>query len=423
MFSIRMDFVGVSMKTLRIALLIITFGIGIINPLFEDYKAFEAYKGESYDTSIKYLQVKQIENPHDPELNYNLGVAHFRAAQYANALKDFERVIENADEKNPLGIQSLYNAGNSLVKETERVLGPDWEAKKVEDKKIESSLKDLERAVVRYSQAQAIKEMPEAQQNQAYAEKLIEKLKKKQQEQNQQEKDNKDNKDDKKDKDSKDKNKNKEKKQDGKDDGQNSSEGDDSKGNNASDKKDKGKDKKDKSSKDKDSGKDDKDKEDGDDSANEKKDDDKDNDGDEKEDKKKPKNKGNDKKDRGEEPEEDASDKKPGDYKKEKQPQPEADQKEDADKPQEPQEGGTRPQEQEQGSEGQSSEGAAGGSDQGQQQDAVYDVLKADDSMEKKAMRALLDDLDEKEAAKQKALMQYQSKSAATSGEVGQKPW
>lgn len=79
------------------------------------WQADAALKAESFsDARSKYLKL-QVENPQEPRLNYNLGIAHYREGVYEQARTSFSRSAEIA-ENQVLKESALYNLGNACFK-------------------------------------------------------------------------------------------------------------------------------------------------------------------------------------------------------------------------------------------------------------------------------------------------------------------
>lgn len=79
------------------------------------WKADSALQAESFsEARTEYLKL-QVENPREPRINYNLGIAHYREGIYDQALTSFARAAELA-ENEMLKESAYYNLGNANFK-------------------------------------------------------------------------------------------------------------------------------------------------------------------------------------------------------------------------------------------------------------------------------------------------------------------
>lgn len=83
----------------------------IFNPglWFADHKL---QKQEYPEARKEYLKI-QVHEPHNPRLNYNLGIAHYREKLYDQAISSFTRAAEES-KSNKLKEHALYNLGNAF---------------------------------------------------------------------------------------------------------------------------------------------------------------------------------------------------------------------------------------------------------------------------------------------------------------------
>jgi Ca-activated chloride channel family protein len=160
---------------------------------------FSNYSKKTPEEVIQSLAIEQIDNPDDPYLNYNLGVALYQTQKYDAAKNNFERATNNA--KNPiLKDRCFFNLANSCYKNAISKLPASWEKPdtKIDPKELDIAINDTKSAIKNYENIlEKDKDNKPAKTNLNKAKELLEKLLKKQQEQKQ---DNKDNKQDEKNK-------------------------------------------------------------------------------------------------------------------------------------------------------------------------------------------------------------------------------
>ncbi|QQR48808.1 tetratricopeptide repeat protein [bacterium] len=338
---------------------------------------FTNYAQQKPEETIAELEKKQIDAPHDPYVNYNLGVALYKAGNYAQAVKNFERVAANKKIDEDFSLRARFNAGNSSYRAALEGLGTGWEEKKeLDDKILEQAIAQTKAAIASYQEVIKLDDDHEpAKNNKKLADELLKKLEEKKKKQEQEKQDKKDQEkdkekqDNKQDKDKQDKN-DQQKQQDKKD--------------NKNDKKDQKKDEQ---------GQQDRDKSDQQDDKN--------------------------KQEEGQQNEGDRDQSKQ-DGDQEKQENQDAN-KSDEQKEQERKEREQQEQEEQaktaEQKEQEAAQAAAARAAQGQEQD------KDDEGIQKRGVRALLENLDEDESKKQKGFIVQQVKGGNASERQGQKPW
>jgi len=176
------------------------------------------------EQSVNYWQKKQIDKYDDPIVNYNLGVALYKAGQFDSAKQNFQRTLDygldNKSDAIKLRAKTYFNSGNCFYKNCLGILGPDWEKEeKIDDKKLERAINEIKGAIEKYKNVLVLdKENEPAQNNLKLAEELLKKLEQKKQQQDQkqdkQDKQDKQNQDQKQDKQDQDQKQDKEDKQD-----------------------------------------------------------------------------------------------------------------------------------------------------------------------------------------------------------------
>ncbi len=132
-----------------------------------------------YDDALEIYRLLALENPDDPRLTYNAGVAAFRAGQYTEAMEQFDAASLAPDLE--LQQQAHYNMGNTLYRAGEST----------EDFKLKSET--WKNAMQRYQNALTINEADTlAQDNLNFVKKRLEELEQQQQEQQQDQEQNQD---------------------------------------------------------------------------------------------------------------------------------------------------------------------------------------------------------------------------------------
>ena len=153
---------------------------------FADYKANKNYQNKDYQSAREILQKEQTDDPNNALINYNLGTIDYKLNKQQSAKNNFQRAV-NFSKSNELKEKAYFNWGNSLYKNSQNILGKDWENKKVDDKKIEQATKELESGIEKYKNALVInKENEKTEANLKAIEEILQKLIAKQQEQKQQ---------------------------------------------------------------------------------------------------------------------------------------------------------------------------------------------------------------------------------------------
>lgn len=350
---------------------------------------FTNYAQQKPEETIAELEKKQIDAPHDPYVNYNLGVALYKAGNYAQAVKNFERVAANKKIDEDFSLRARFNAGNSAYRAALESLGSGWEEKKeLDDKILEQAITQTRAAIESYQEVIKLDDEHEpAKNNKNLADELLKKLEEKKKKQEQEKEDKKDDKkDQEKDQD----------KQNNKQDKDKKDKQDKNDQQNQQDKKDKKNDKKDK--KKDEQGQQDRDKSDQQDDKN-KQDEGQQNEG-----------------DRDQSKQDGDQDKKDdqGANKSDEQKEQERKEREKQEREQQEKEAQEKTDEQK---EQEAAQAAAARAAQGQEQD------KDDEGVQKRGVRALLENLDEDESKKQKGFIVQQVKGGNASERQGQKPW
>lgn len=122
-----------------------------------NHKAYKAYEQKNYDKAREILEKEQVDNPNNPELNYNLGDIYYKLNNFDIAKSNFQRAIQNCSaNQKELQEFSYFNLGNSFYKNCLKTLGPDWQKKdfKEQDNKIlDLAINETKQATDNYKKA------------------------------------------------------------------------------------------------------------------------------------------------------------------------------------------------------------------------------------------------------------------------------
>lgn len=172
-------------------LLISLFFCFKLNAFLGDYKANKAFIKGDFETAKDILEKKQIEEPNDPLINYNLGTIYYRLNNLESAQNSFQRAIDNFNKENiDLKEQAFFNMGNIFYKNSLNFLGADWENKKLEEKDKVQAISLIQKSIENYKSALNINKNNKTEHNLKTAEEVLKKLQK----QDNKDKNNKDNK-------------------------------------------------------------------------------------------------------------------------------------------------------------------------------------------------------------------------------------
>jgi Ca-activated chloride channel homolog len=153
---------------------------------------------------IRDFEGKQIDNPDDPQLNYNLGVALYKEGNFEQAKANFKRVLDVSKDSVYLRQRTYFNLGNSSFRNANQELGQDWENREIDEKTLNNAIIEVKSAIENYKNVLVFDKGHErAKKNLKIAEDFLKKLEEKLQKQ-QKEKQDKEQKKDQENKDSKD---------------------------------------------------------------------------------------------------------------------------------------------------------------------------------------------------------------------------
>ncbi|MFH1478331.1 MAG: tetratricopeptide repeat protein [Candidatus Omnitrophota bacterium] len=89
-----------------------TIGWAWWNPIArKDKEARELYKEDKVDKALKKWKDAQIDNPHNNELQYNIGNALHKLDKYEDAYKEYGKSVSSKDDE--LKAKAYYNMGNT----------------------------------------------------------------------------------------------------------------------------------------------------------------------------------------------------------------------------------------------------------------------------------------------------------------------
>ena len=162
---------------------------------------FKRYEKKKPADIIKDLEDQLIDDPKNPQINYNLGVAQYQLNHFNDAKHNFERAALYGD-KAAFKEQAYFNFATCLLKNTLSMLPQNWKNpdQEIDPNLLETAINEISNAIKQYESVLLINEKNEkAISNKKESEKILRKLlekKKQQEEKDQNQKDNKDNKDD-----------------------------------------------------------------------------------------------------------------------------------------------------------------------------------------------------------------------------------
>jgi hypothetical protein len=125
---------------------------------------FPWQKKTSLDDKLTALQRKQINDPTNPYINYNLGVAAYKKKQFEAAAADFERAIQHAPDKPAFKKQAYCNLGQSYYHQGLDVVGKDWQNRSIEDEVLDKAIALADKSIKQFEAVLVLeKEHPHAQ--------------------------------------------------------------------------------------------------------------------------------------------------------------------------------------------------------------------------------------------------------------------
>ncbi len=129
------------------------------------------------------LQKRQADEPEDPYINYNLGVALYKAGRFGQAETNFDRALVAATTPE-LKQRCYFNLGNSFYRDALATLPTNWENAKTEPETLDLAAAKTSLAIKKYDNVLLLDKQHEpTKSNQKAAKDLLEKLAKKKQQQ------------------------------------------------------------------------------------------------------------------------------------------------------------------------------------------------------------------------------------------------
>jgi len=158
---------------------------------FPFYNAHKAYEQKNYEITQDVLEKKQVEQPNDPTINYNLGNTYYKQKNYDLAKESFQRAATHSFGKDTDILEkSYFNLGNSFYQKTLSILPEDWEKQKdIDPELLKSAINEIKQSIEKYDKIIKTNDQNErAPANKKKAEELLKKLQKQQQQQQNQDK-------------------------------------------------------------------------------------------------------------------------------------------------------------------------------------------------------------------------------------------
>ena len=93
------------------------------------------------------LQRKQIDDPANPYINYNVGVAAYKKKQFDTASASFDRAIQNAPDKPIFKKQAHFNLGQAHYHQALDTVGASWQTVKLSDETIDKAIEQTVKSV------------------------------------------------------------------------------------------------------------------------------------------------------------------------------------------------------------------------------------------------------------------------------------
>jgi len=137
-------------------------------------------------TMTKELQDEQVNDPNNPQTNYNLGVSLYKQKQFEQAITNFDRSIKNCSDKDiVLKKYGYFNLGNSFYKNALSKLPENWENSEVEDKVLDAAVNLIKNAIDNYKSCLKLEKNSQSEHNKNKSEELLKKLENKKKKQQQ----------------------------------------------------------------------------------------------------------------------------------------------------------------------------------------------------------------------------------------------
>ncbi len=108
-------------------------------------------KKQSINDKQLALQRKQINDPTNPYINFNAGVAAYKKQQFDAAAASFERAVQYAPEKKLIfKKQAHFNAGRTEYRRALGAVGSSWEKEKPSDEVLDKAIDLTDRSIKQF---------------------------------------------------------------------------------------------------------------------------------------------------------------------------------------------------------------------------------------------------------------------------------
>jgi len=150
------------------------------------FSLFTDYSKLTPSELIQMLEKKQIDNPQNPIINYNLGTAYCKVKNFTQAASSFNRAFSHAQPTDPIRNRSIFNLATTLTQKSTASLPQNWERPdvKIEDAVLDAAIKDCQEAIASYEKLLLLDPADtKGQTNKKYTQELLKKLQAKKQQQ------------------------------------------------------------------------------------------------------------------------------------------------------------------------------------------------------------------------------------------------
>lgn len=105
------------------------------------YQAYNDYTAGNYACAQQKLESLQVDDPDNPYLSYNAGLAYYKQGAYEDAITSFKRVIHDTTANSSIKEQAQFNLGNSLYRQAVDLAKSHSSSDDKETDKIDQALK------------------------------------------------------------------------------------------------------------------------------------------------------------------------------------------------------------------------------------------------------------------------------------------
>lgn len=115
------------------------------------FNLFKNYKDLPPEQNVQNLTVEQINNPTDPYINYNLGVALYKTEKYDQAKSNFQRCLIHSRNNN-LKERGYFNLANCFYKNGLSNLPINWQNKdmEIDQKVLSQAIQEIKESIKNY---------------------------------------------------------------------------------------------------------------------------------------------------------------------------------------------------------------------------------------------------------------------------------